>query len=140
MIRASIYGRLGRDPVGRTTRTGMSMTTASLAVDVARAGEDEDTEWVSVIPFGATVEALGRQQKGDLITMMGPLYRSRFSGHDGQERVGWSLTVDAIVSARTMRPGGQCPVVSASRPTYRSQGSAVPSDRIDDLFLGEGAP
>lgn len=106
MITASIYGRLGADPVERTTRNGNAMTTANLAVNAARAGEDEQTVWFSIAAFARAGEALARHAKGDLLAAMGPLHRTRFTGRDGVEREGWSLTADVIVSARTVRPGG----------------------------------
>ncbi len=64
MIQASIYGRLGGDPVERETRNGNAMATASLAVNVARASADEDTAWFSLADFGKTGEALLRHHKG----------------------------------------------------------------------------
>ena len=60
----------------------------------------------NLIAFSRTAEALARHVKGDLISCMGPLYRNRYTARDGQEREGWSLTVESIVSARTVRPGG----------------------------------
>ena len=106
MIRASIFGRLGTDPVERTTRNGKSMVTASVAVSAGRPDAGEETVWFSLAAFGRAAEALARHVKGDLLAAMGPLYRSRFTGRDGTEREGWSLTVEAIVSARTVRPSG----------------------------------
>ncbi len=106
MIRASIYGRLGADPVERQTRNGKAMVTVSLAVSAGRPDADEETVWFSLAAFGRAAETLARHAKGDLIAAMGPLHRTRFTGRDGQEREGWSLNVDAIVSARTVRPGG----------------------------------
>ncbi len=106
MIRASVYGRLGADPVERETRNGKAMVTVSLAVSAGRPDADEETVWFSLAAFGRAAETLARHVKGDLIAAMGPLHRTRFTGRDGQEREGWSLTVESIVSARTVRPGG----------------------------------
>lgn len=106
MIRASIYGRLGGDPTERTTGTGKTMVTASLAVDVARYGADQDTEWFNLAAFGTVGDALARQKQGDLIAVMGQMSRSRFTGRDGTPRESWQVTADSIVSARTVRPGG----------------------------------
>ncbi|MFN4089346.1 MAG: single-stranded DNA-binding protein [Alphaproteobacteria bacterium] len=107
MIRASLYGRLGGDPVERTTSNGNTMVTASLAVDVARYGSgDEDSEWFSVAAFGTVGEALKRHQKGDLIAVMGQVSRRRYVARDGTPREAWQVTADSIVSARTVRPGG----------------------------------
>jgi single-strand DNA-binding protein len=143
MIRAAIYGRLGGTPVNRTTRSGNEMVTASLAVDVARTGADQDTEWVSIAAFGAAAEALARHEKGDLMAINGQLHRTHFNGRDGQERSVWSLTADSIVSARTVRPGGRCSAVP--RPKTRRTQNAQPAlregppllaDSVDALWTG----
>ena len=83
MIRASIYGRLGGDPIERSTYNDKPMATASLAVNAARANANEDIVWVSLAAFGKTAEALLRNVKGDLLAAMGTLYRTRFTGRDG---------------------------------------------------------
>jgi len=82
------------------------MVTVSLAVNVARQDESEETEWISVLGFGRTADDLARHGKGDLLAAMGRLYRRRFTGRDGQERESWSLLADAVMSARTVRPSG----------------------------------
>jgi len=106
MIHASVYGRLGGDPVERKTRNGNAMTTASIAVSAGRLDAPEETVWVDLVAFGRATTALARHRKGDLLAAMGPLHRTRFTGRDGQAREGWSLTVEALVSARTVRPVG----------------------------------
>ncbi len=106
MIRASLYGRLGADPVERQTKNDKLMVTATLAVSAGRPDADEEPVWFSLAAFGRAAETLARHAKGDLLAAMGPLHPTRFTGRDGQEREGWSLNVDAIVSARTVRPGG----------------------------------
>ena len=126
MIRASIYGRLGGDPVERNTRNGNVMMTVSLAVNAARHGAEEETVWISLAAFGRAAEALARHQKGDLLAAMGPLHRTRFTGRDGIEREGWSLTVEAIVSARTVRPAG------GRKRTTKQQASAAATASPDD--------
>ena len=116
MIQASIYGRLGADPVERETRNGKAMVTASLAVDASRPDAGEETVWISLAAFGRAGKALARHAKGDLVAAMGALYRNRFTGRDGVEREGWSLTVEAIVSARTVRPSGGRKRTESAKP------------------------
>ena len=106
MIRASVYGRLGGDPVERETRSSKEMVTVSLAVNVARPDADADTEWFSLVAFGRAAKDMMRHAKGDLIACMGIVTKNRYTARDGQERESWSLNVDAIVSARTVRPSG----------------------------------
>ena len=52
MITASVYGRLGGDPVERLTKNSKAMTTATVAVDAARHGADADTVWFGLVAFG----------------------------------------------------------------------------------------
>ena len=128
MIQASIYGRLGGDPIERQTRNGNSMTTVSIAVNAARHGADEETVWFSVAAFGRTGETLLRHAKGDLVAAMGTLHRTRFTGRDGVEREGWSLTAETVISGRTVRPGGGSKAKNDSRREAEQQ-SGPPSDR-----------
>ncbi len=106
MIRASIYGRLGADPIERQTRSGKAMATASLAVSVGRPDAGEETQWFNLVAFGRAGEDLMRHIKGDLVACMGALTKNRYTARDGQERESWSLNIEAIVSARTVRPSG----------------------------------
>ena len=130
MIRASVYGRLGGDPVERETRTGKEMVTVSLAVNAGRPDADEETQWFNLIAFGRAAKDLARHTKGDLVGCMGQLTKNRYTAHNGQEREGWSLNVDAIVSARTVRPGGGRKPAAAAKPAPAgvSAGNGAPFD------------
>jgi single-strand DNA-binding protein len=123
------------------------MATASLAVNVARNGEDEDIEWVSLVAFGTLVQALLRHQKADLASVSGQFFRRRFVTGNGQEKIGWSLTLDSIVSARTVRPDGQRKTKPQQtersgrsvtrRPAAPRASGPLPDDPVSDLW---GAP
>ncbi len=128
MITASLYGRLGADPVERQTKNDKLMVTASVAVDAARHGADAYTAWFNLVAFGRAAEALARHVKGDLIGCMGGLHRSRYTARDGQERESWSLTVESIVSARTVRPSGGRKRAEAAKaaPAGASAGNGTP--------------
>ncbi len=130
MIRASVYGRLGADPVERRTRSGTEMVTASLAVNAGRPDVGEETQWFNLVAFGRAAKDMMRHQKGDLIACMGTITKNRYTGRDGQEREGWSLNVDAIVSARTVRPGGGRKRAEAAKaaPAGASAGNGTPFD------------
>ena len=132
MITASVYGRLGANPQERVTRNGKTMVTVSLAVNAARNGTEEETVWISLAGFDKSAEALARHQKGDLLAAMGPLHRTRFTGRDGTEREGWSLTVEAIVSARTVRPAGGGKRATTKQPSAPASGGTddEPNDDI----------
>lgn len=45
-------------------------------------------------------------QKGDLISVSGTLQVNQWTGHDGQTQSGYGLVADSVISAKTVRPGG----------------------------------
>ena len=98
-----IYGRLGRAPEQRTTAAGKPMTTGTMVVDLGR--DAETPEWFSLAAFGTTGEALAKHAKGDMVAILGRLTKSAWTGRDGAERSGFSVLVDSVASARTVRPG-----------------------------------
>jgi single-strand DNA-binding protein len=118
VIRASIQGRLGADPVQRATKTGKPMTTASVAVDVGQPGKEPVTEWINILAFGAVGEALAQHVKGDLIAAMGTLSKSTYVARDGEERSGLSLLAESLLSVRTTyeRDAGKPNPTSPIRP------------------------
>jgi single-strand DNA-binding protein len=109
------------------------MTTASLAINAARAGEDATTEWFSIIAFGRAGDELARHQKGDLVSVAGQMCRTSFIARDGEQRTGWSLTVESILSARTVRPSGRLRQ-SPSTTTRSHAQAALCGDGVADLY------
>lgn len=96
-----IYGRLGRAPEQRSTANGKAITTATMVADLGRDGDMP--EWFSLVAFGTIGEALAKHAKGDMAAISGRLTKSAWTGRDGAERSGFSVLVDSIASARTVR-------------------------------------
>ena len=131
----AVYGRLGSDPREHTTRTGNAMTTASLAVDVPdrTQGAEEGataTLWLRVTAFGRVAQDLAWHAKGDPVSVCGRLQFSRWRTHEGETREQWAIVADALVSARTARPGGR----------RKGDGDGNGRDRDDGRRRGEGWP
>lgn len=99
------YGRLGADPVQRQSQNGKEWATASIAVAIA---EDEDRPplWFGIVAFGRMAETLCRHSKGDLVSVSGRLQLNRWQDRDGNGREQLQIVADALVSTRTVRPGG----------------------------------
>ena len=132
----AVYGRLGSDPREHETRKGGAMATASLAVDVpdrSRDAEEGATEtlWLRVTAFGRVAQDLAGHAKGDPVSVSGRLQFSRWTDRDGDEREQWAIVADALVSARTVRPGG--------RRQSKGDGAGNGRDRDDVRRRGEGA-
>ena len=107
MTQLACYGRLGKDPVRRTTKSGELMVTASLALDVDRLTDDRQPVpwWLNLVAFGAQAESLVRHERGEMISVTGSLERSYWTNQTGEVRESWGMVVESLVSARTVRPG-----------------------------------
>jgi single-strand DNA-binding protein len=97
-----LYGRLYRAPEERTTAAGKPMTTAGVVVDLGR--DAEMPEWISLVAFGRIGEVLAKHVKGDMVAVGGWLSKSSWTAQDGSVHTGFSVLIDSIASARTVRP------------------------------------
>ncbi|WP_234262570.1 single-stranded DNA-binding protein [Klebsiella aerogenes] len=103
------YGRIAADIQTKTTGNGNHMAFTRLAVSLpCRASESGDaTMWLGVTAFGKQADALARHQKGDLVSVAGPLQVNTWTGQDGGTQSGYAMIADSVISARTARPGGK---------------------------------
>ena len=124
MTQLAGYGRLGKDPVRRTTKSGELMVTASLALDVDRLTDDRQPApwWLNLVAFGAQAESLERHERGEMISVTGPLERSYWTDQNGEVRESWGIVVDSLVSARTVRPGHRKTRKKAHAPKEKQEG------------------
>ena len=103
------YGRLARDPRTHETKSGVPMTTATIAVSVEGRGGgegEEGTLWLQLVGFARQADDLARHRHGDLLSPSGRWQLSRYTTNAGEAREGWQMIVDSVVSSRTVRPGG----------------------------------
>lgn len=98
------YGRLGADPVKRTSPSGKEWATASIAVGTG--DDDAPTIWLGIVAFDRLAETLCRHAKGGTLSVSGRLKLNRWRDKEGAEREQWQVVADAIVSAHGARPSG----------------------------------
>ena len=106
MMQAFIYGRLGGDPRQHQIKSGKTMVSVSIAVDVTGNSETQETLWLKVLTFNRVADQLLERSKGDLVSLSGRVQQNRRT-KDGEERVDLQLIADSVISARTVRPGGR---------------------------------
>ncbi|HHH1244876.1 TPA: single-stranded DNA-binding protein [Yersinia enterocolitica] len=105
----SAYGQLVADVQSRTTSNGGNMAFARMAVSLPcqKAENGEMTFWLGVTAFGKQAELLARHKKGDLLSVSGAMQVSQWTGKDGNTYNGYQVVVDAVISARTVKPSGR---------------------------------
>jgi single-strand DNA-binding protein len=105
-FQAAVHGRLGGDPRQIQTKTDTVMAVCSLAVSVDTRGEEQETEWLSVLAFGRVAEALLRHRKGDMLSAAGRVQLNTWDADGGEQRRQFQIVADSVISSRTVGPGG----------------------------------
>jgi len=107
MIVASIHGRAGQDGELRESAAGKAWCRLNIAVEAGRDRDTDEpyTQWVTVVAFARQAEDLAKVEKGQTLSAMGRLEQSHWE-KDGEQRTGWQLVADSVVTARAARPKG----------------------------------
>jgi len=81
-----LMGRLGVDPVMRTTQTGTKVTTFSLATqDFIKTKNENETTWHRVVLWGQSAEFCNKYlKKGDAVYVDGTMKVRKFQTQDGK--------------------------------------------------------
>lgn len=91
-------GTLVADPQQRVGASGKPFALCSL-----RCATDDDAVIVNAICFGATVDTVMAAKKGDELCLSGAGSLRTWTGKDGQERTGLSITVNRAMSLYEVR-------------------------------------
>ena len=86
---AIVVGRLGKDPELRTTQSGKSVTSFSLAVQRPRKNQNGEYEadWIDVQAWGTTAEFICKYfQQGQLMAVSGRIQVRTYKDRDGNSR------------------------------------------------------
>ena len=95
-----IMGRLTRDPELRTTQSGVSVASFSVAVDRDYAGRDggeRQTDFIDVVAWRQTGEFVSKYfHKGSMIVVSGRLQSRKWQDRDGNNRTNWEINADNV--------------------------------------------
>ena len=87
--RVILMGRITADPELKTTNTGVSVTSFSIAVDrnYVKQGEERKADFFNIVCWRSTAEFVCRYfGKGSLIAVEGQLQSRQFQAKDGSNR------------------------------------------------------
>ncbi len=113
-----LMGRLTGDPELKTTQSGFSVTSFSVAVDRAFRSKDQErqTDFINCVAWRGTAEFITRYfRKGQRIALHGSLQSRSYTANDGSKRTVFEVVVDNAFFCESK--GGQ----SAGAPNYDSQ-------------------
>lgn len=96
---AILMGRLTKDPELRTTQSGTSVTSFTVAVDrdYVRQGEERQTDFINVVAWRQTAEFVSRYfQKGSMIAVQGSIQTRNYEDKHGNKRTAVDVVADKV--------------------------------------------
>ena len=141
-----LMGRLTGDPELKTTQTGVSVTSFSVAVDRAYRSKDQErqTDFINCVAWRGTAEFISRYfRKGQRIALQGSLQSRKYTANDGSQRTVFEVVVDNafFCESKGGNAGGapydsQIPVISEAKPAF----STANSGDFEDILTDEDLP
>lgn len=130
--RIIIMGRLVRDPELRTTQSGVSVTSFTLAVDrdIKSQSGERDTDFIDVVAWRQTAEFVCRYfGKGRMAVVEGKLQTRDWKDRDGNNRRTVEVIAGSVYFGDSKRDSGQ----AYSAPAAEPSGFSEIDDQENDL-------
>ncbi|MCM1543938.1 MAG: single-stranded DNA-binding protein [Ruminococcus sp.] len=140
-----LMGRLTADPELRTTTTGRSVCSFSIAVQrsYARNGEERATDFINIVAWENTANFVSRYfRKGSMIALQGQIQTRQYEDKTGAKRTAFEVIARDVSFCGSKAEsgttgGGYAPTVApAQAPAYQS---AAPSD-FEEITDDEDLP
>lgn len=94
---AVIMGRLTANPELKTTNSGISVCSFSVAVDrnYSKAGTEKQTDFINCVAWRQTAEFISKYfSKGSMIAINGSIQQRQYTDRDGNKRYAFEIVVD----------------------------------------------
>ena len=104
-----IGGRLTSDPELKTTQSGLSVVSFSVAVNrKVKQGEEQKADFFNVTAWRQTAEFVSRYfKKGSSICIVGSLQNSSWTDQNGQKHSRTDIVADEVMFVDSKSDGGQ---------------------------------
>lgn len=126
----TLMGRLVADPELRTTTTGKSVCSFTIAVDrsFARAGEQRQTDFINIVTWEGTATFVSRYfTKGSMIAVQGSIQTRNYEDKNGNKRTAFEILAREVSFCGSKAETGTQASVNPAAPAPAYQ-TAVPSD------------
>ena len=104
-----IMGRLTRDPELRSTQSGVSVASFTVAVDRdfgGRDGGEKQTDFIDCVAWRQTGEFVSKYfHKGSMIVVSGRLQSRKWQDREGNNRTNWEIQADNVYFGESRSSG-----------------------------------
>lgn len=122
---AIIMGRLTADPELRTTTTGLSVTSFTVAVDRNyKSGDERQTDFINVTAWRGTADFVSRYfKKGQMIAVQGSIQVRNYEDKNGNKRTAFEIVAENVSFCGSKAEGGNnyAPANKESAPAVSYQ-------------------
>ena len=93
-----LMGRLTADAVLRTTTSGVSVSSFTIAVDRGyKQGEEKQADFINIVAWRKTAEFVNRYfHKGDMIAITGAIQTRSYEDKNGNRRTAFEVVADEV--------------------------------------------
>jgi single-strand DNA-binding protein len=119
--RIVLMGRLTREPELRTTQSGTSVVSFSLAVDrdFQRPGEEKQVDFINITAWDKRADFVNRYfRKGQLVAVEGRLQARNYEDRDGNKRTAYEVIADGCHFAERKQDSPQGGYGAPPHPAY----------------------
>jgi single-strand DNA-binding protein len=134
---AVIMGRLVADPELRTTGSGISVSSFTVAVDrrFNRQGEDRQADFIDIIAWRQTAEFVCKYfRKGSMIAVQGYIQTRMYEDKNGNKRKAVEIVAENAFFCESKQSSGEsdysAPVSNSESPASFMQGSIEDFEEI----------
>ena len=131
----TIMGRLVRDPELRSTQSGTSVASFTVAVDrdYQSGGSEKQTDFIECVAWRGTGEFVSKYfRKGSMIVVAGRLQSRKWQDRDGNNRISWEVVSDSVYFGESRKDGP-----NAAQATYQ-QNYGNPNVQFTELDDSDG--
>jgi len=130
-----IMGILTADPELRTTASGLSVTSFSVAVDrnYVRAGEEKKTDFLNVVAWRQQADFVTKYfRKGSMIAVQGSLQTRNYEDKNGNKRVAYDIVAEQVSFCGSKAESGTYNNDSGNVSSYNNSTADDFSTVVDD--------
>lgn len=130
-----IMGRLVADPELRTTSSGLSVSSFTVAVDrsYTRPGEEKQTDFIPVVAWRNTADFVTKYfHKGSMIAVQGSLQTRKYEDRSGQKRTAFEIVADNVSFCGSKAEAGNAGMGGGNNASYSNSTADDFSQVVDD--------
>ncbi len=135
MNKAFIVGRLTRAPEARTTASGISVTTFSVAVN--RRMNREETDFLNIVTWRGLADNCAKYLvRGQQVAIVGEIRTRTYEAKDGTKRTVTEIQADDV-EFLAKPTGASAPAPASAAPQQRQNAKPAAEKDEGDMFASE---